>query len=91
MLKKHKWGDIIKINTEGLRKVTNILLNNIEDELKNGYKLNQKIALFYTNIGDKTYYYSYNILNEEFDDLYNSYKIVDINYARKLLSKQIEC
>ena len=79
----------IKINKNNLQKVTNILLNNINDELKKGHSPHQKIALFYLNIDKKVYYYSYDFLDNNIDELYNSYEIVEIEKAKKLLYNQI--
>ena len=80
----------IKINQENLKKVTNILLDNINDELKKGYKSNEKIALFYLNINNKKYYYSYNFLDKTPEELYDQYRIVEIKKAKRLLIEQME-
>lgn len=80
----------IKINYDNLKKVTKVLLKNINDELKRGHTPNQKIALFYLKIDDKRYYYSYNFPDEGFDDLYNSYRLVEIKKAKRLLTEQME-
>lgn len=89
ILKKHRGEVKIKINYDNLKKVTSILLNNINDELKKGYKPSQKIALFYMNINNKKYYYSYEF-PKDLEDVYNSYNIVDIRKAKRLLKEQME-
>lgn len=80
----------IKINYDNLKKVTSALLKNINNELKKGYAPNQKIALFYLKIDNKCYYYSYNFPDQEFDNLYNSYRLVEIKKAKRLLTEQLE-
>ena len=81
---------LIKINYENLKKTTSILLDNINKELKNTNNYSKKVALFYTNIDDKHYYYSYNFADELMFDLYNSYHLVDIKDAKRLLLEQME-
>ena len=81
---------MIKINYENLKKTTSGLLDNINKELKNKENFNKKVALFYTSIDDKHYYYSYNFIDDLSYDVYNSYHLVDIIDARKLLIKQLE-
>lgn len=73
-----------------MKKVTNILLDNINEELKKGYKQNEKIALFYLNINNKKYYYSYNFIDKSIEELYDEYRIVDIKKAKRLLIEQME-
>ncbi|MGN0993044.1 MAG: hypothetical protein ACI4PE_03905 [Bacilli bacterium] len=85
--KKHKRGDNIKINYKNLNKLTKILLNNIKREFKNN---NDKLALFYINIDNKKYYYSYNKINNDIEELYDSYKIVNYKKAKRLLKEQIQ-
>lgn len=85
--KKHKRGDNIKINYKNLNKLTKILLDNIKTEFKNN---NEKLALFYININNKKYYYSYNKINNDIEELYDSYKIVNYKKAKRLLKEQLQ-
>lgn len=87
--KKHKRGDNIKINYKNLNKLTKILLNNIKLDLINGRSSNEKLALFYIDIDNKKYYYSYNKIDDNIEELYDSYKIVNYKKAERLLTEQI--
>lgn len=45
--------------------------------------------MFYININDKIYYYSYNKLEDSLEEVYDSYKVVNYKKAEKLLTNQI--
>lgn len=40
-------------------------------------------------VDNKKYYYSYNFLDKNIEDLYNQYSIVDIRKAKRLLIEQM--
>ena len=69
--------------------MTQILLNNLKSDILKGIKKNEKLALFYININDKRYYYSYNKLEDSLEEIYDSYKVVNYKKAEKLLTNQI--
>ena len=75
----------IKINYVKLNQITKTLIDNLNSEMRNG----DKLALFYIKIDNKKYYYSYDKIDYNFKDIYNSYKIVDYKKAQRLLNKQI--
>lgn len=79
---------IIKINYEKLKEITKILLKNLKGDFEKKNK-NEKLALFYIDINNKKYYYSYNELEENLEEVYDSYRVVDYKKAEKLLIKQI--
>lgn len=79
----------IKINRSKLRQITRVLINNIDSDIKQGQNKNDKLALFYIDINNKKYYYSYNKLDSSFNEIYNSFKIVNYRKAKRLLFEQI--
>ena len=79
---------IIKINYEKLKEITKILLKNLKGDFEKKNK-NEKLALFYIDINNKKYYYSYNALEENLEEVYDSYRVVNYKKAEKLLIKQI--
>lgn len=80
---------IIKINYEKLKEITKILLNNLKSEVLKRKQKEEKIALFYIDINNKKYYYSYNILKDNLEEVYDSYKVVDYKKAERLLTNQM--
>ena len=65
------------------------MLNNLKSEgLKNKQK-DEKITLFYIDINNKKYYYSYNILEDNLEEVYDSYKVVNYKKAERLLTNQM--
>ena len=79
----------IKINHDKLKEITKALINNIDSDIKQGQNKNDKLALFYVDINNKKYYYSYNKLDPSFNEIYNSFKIVNYRKAKRLLLEQI--
>lgn len=79
----------IKINHDKLKEITKVLINNIDSDIKKGQSKNDKLALFYVDINNKKYYYSYNKLDPSFNEIYNSFKIVNYRKAKRLLYEQI--
>ena len=65
------------------------MINNLEQDIKKGNNKKSLLALFYIDIDNKKYYYTYYKIDETFNDIYNSYQIVDYKKARKLLRNQI--
>lgn len=61
----------------------------MKSDILNGIKKNDKLALFYVNINDKRYYYSYNRYEDSLSDIYDSYRVVDYKKAEILLTNQI--
>lgn len=80
---------IIKINYEKLKEITKILLNNLKSEVLKRKQKDEKIALFYIDINNKKYYYSYNILEDNLEEVYDSYKVVNYKKAERLLTSQM--
>lgn len=80
---------IIKINYEKLKEITKILLNNLKSEVLKRKHKEEKIALFYIDINNKKYYYSYNILEDNLEEVYDSYKVVNYKKAERLLTNQM--
>lgn len=80
---------IIKINYEKLKEITKILLNNLKSEVLKNKQKDEKIALFYIDINNKKYYYSYNILEDNLEEVYDSYKVVNYKKAERLLTNQM--
>ena len=80
---------IIKINYEKLKEITKILLNNLKSEVLKRKQKEEKIALFYIDINNKKYYYSYNILKDNLEEVYDSYKVVNYKKAERLLTNQM--
>lgn len=80
---------IIKINYEKLKEITKILLNNLKSEVLKRKQKDEKIALFYIDINNKKYYYSYNILEDNLEEVYDSYKVVNYKKAERLLTNQM--
>ncbi len=80
---------IIKINYEKLKEITKILLNNLKSEVLKRKQKEEKIALFYIDINNKKYYYSYNILEDNLEEVYDSYKVVNYKKAERLLTNQM--
>lgn len=80
---------IIKINYEKLKEITKILLNNLKYEVLKRKQKEEKIALFYIDINNKKYYYSYNILKDNLEEVYDSYKVVNYKKAERLLTNQM--
>lgn len=80
---------IIKINYEKLKEITKILLNNLKSEVLKKEQKEEKIALFYIDINNKKYYYSYNILKDNLEEVYDSYKVVNYKKAERLLTNQM--
>ena len=80
----------IEINKKNLKKLTSIILKNLQDDLKNVKDKNKEIALYYLKINGKSYYYSYNLIKDAPEEVKSSYKIVDAVYAQTLLKSQME-
>ena len=66
------------------------MINKLNSDIKNSFKKDDKIALFYIKINNANYYYTYNRIDYNFTSMYNSYKVVDYFKAKKLLKKQIK-
>lgn len=49
-----------------------------------------KVALFYTKIDNKNYYYSYEIFNDDILHLYDSYVLASPSQARRILKEQLD-
>ncbi len=79
----------ININHDKLKKITKVLINKMDFDLRQSNNKNEKLALFYVDINNKKYYYSYNKIEPGFNEIYNSFKIVNYRKARRLLLKQI--
>ena len=80
----------IEINKKNLRKLTSIILKNLQDDLKKTKNKKEKIALYYLKINDKNYYYSYNLKKDAPLEVKSSYRLVDSSYAQTLLKSQME-
>lgn len=65
------------------------MINNIENDIHNGKNKNDKLALFYIDINDRKYYYSYNFLDCDLSEVYDSYRIVNCRKAKRLLNEQM--
>ncbi|MDO4369158.1 MAG: hypothetical protein Q4C29_01280 [bacterium] len=50
----------------------------------------EKVALFYTKIDNKNYYYSYEILSDDILHLYESYVLASPSQARRILKEQLD-
>lgn len=61
----------------------------MKSDITSGKKKSDKLALFYIDINNKKYYYSYNILENSLDEVYDSYRVVNYNKAEKLLINQM--
>lgn len=88
MLKMHKEDDNIKINYDKLKEITIILLNNLREDLLKAKDKGEKLALFYININNKKYYYSYNKIESSLEKI-DSYRVVNYKKAERLLQAQI--
>ncbi len=79
----------IKINYDKLNELTRILIDNLDTDMNKKINKDEKLALFYIDINNKKYYYSYNILEESLNEVYNSFKIVNYKKAKRLLTEQL--
>ena len=79
----------IKINYKKLKEITQKLIDDIDKDLKKGKKLTDKLALFYIDINNKKYYYTYYEIDKSLNDIYNSYRLVNYKKAKNLLLNQI--
>lgn len=61
----------------------------MEEDIADGKKECDKLALFYVDINNRKYYYSYNFLDCDLSEVYDSYRIVNYKKARRLLREQI--
>ena len=79
----------IKINYNKLKEITKRLISKLDHDFKNKKDDNNLLALFYIDIDNKKYYYTYNELDNNFSEFYNSYQIVNYRKAKRLLLEQI--
>lgn len=82
-------GETIKINYNKLKEITKRLISKLDHDFKNKKDDNNLLALFYIDIDNKKYYYTYNELDNNFSEFYNSYQIVNYRKAKRLLLEQI--
>lgn len=82
-------GETIKINYNKLKEITKRLISKLDHDFKNKKDDNNLLALFYIDIDNKKYYYTYNELDNNFSEFYNSYQIVNYKKAKQLLINQI--
>lgn len=82
-------GETIKINYNKLKEITKRLISKLDHDFKNKKNDNNLLALFYIDIDNKKYYYTYNELDNNFSEFYNSYQIVNYRKAKRLLLEQI--
>ena len=88
-IKKVLRGETIKINYNKLKEITKRLISKLDHDFKNKKDDNNLLALFYIDIDNKKYYYTYNELDNNFSEFYNSYQIVNYRKAKRLLLEQI--